>query len=275
MSKKNTKEMSFLDHLEELRWLLVRSSIAIMVFACISFYFSGEIFDKILFAPKNPNFITYRFFCSAATYFGMDQSMCVTEIPFQIQSRTMSGQFNADMWTSLTVGLILAFPFVLWEFWKFIKPALHEKERKNASGFVTIASILFFLGILFGYFVITPLSINFLGNYKVSKEVVNSFDLSSYIDLISSTTFSCGLVFELPIVMFFLSKVGLVTPQFLRKYRKISLVIILIIAAIVTPPDIVSQVIVTIPLMMLYEASILISAWVLKKEKNEQLSKRV
>jgi sec-independent protein translocase protein TatC len=269
MAKKNKNEMSFLDHLEELRWLLIRSSIAIVVFACIAFFYSGFVFDQILFAPKDPNFITYRFFCNMANYFGMDKSMCVTEMPFQIQSRTMAGQFSADMWTAITVGLILAFPVILWELWKFIRPALHERERKNARGFVIIASFLFFLGVLFGYFVITPLSINFLGNYKVSKEVVNSFDLNSYIDLITSTTFSCGLVFELPIVMFFLSKIGLVTPQFLRKYRKISIVIILLVAAVITPPDIVSQVIVTIPLLILYEVSILISAWVLKKEKNE------
>jgi sec-independent protein translocase protein TatC len=268
MAKNKKNEMSFLDHLEELRWLLIRSSIAIVVFGSVAFFYSGFIFDKILFAPKDPNFITYRFFCKLANYFGMDKSMCVTEIPFQIQSRTMSGQFSADMWTAITVGLILAFPVVLWELWKFISPALHENERKNARGFVVIASFLFFIGVLFGYFVITPLSINFLGNYKVSESVVNSFDLSSYIDLITSTTFSCGLIFELPIIMFFLSKIGLVTPQFLRKYRKISLVIILIVAAIITPPDIVSQVIVTIPLMALYEVSILISAWVLKKEKN-------
>jgi len=185
----------------------------------------------------------------------------------------MSGQFNAHIWTSITAGFILAFPFILWECWKFISPALYDKEKKNAKLFLAVASFLFFLGVLFGYFIITPLSINFLAGYQVSTQIHNDIDLDSYISLIRSTTLSCGLVFELPIVMFFLSKLGLITPTFLRKYRKYAIVIILIIAAIVTPPDVVSQIIVTIPLLILYELSIFISGWVLKnKLKNEQSS---
>jgi sec-independent protein translocase protein TatC len=271
--KKNSTQMSFLDHLEDLRWLLIRCTIAIVVCGIVAYANSSFIFDHILFAPKDTNFVTYRFFCDLSKYFGMDESMCVTKIPFQVQSRTMGGQFSADMWISITAGFIIAFPIILWELWKFISPALYENEKKNAKWFIFFASILFFIGVLFGYYIITPLSINFLGNYQVSKEVVNNFDLSSYIDLVRSTTLSTGLIFELPIVMFFLTRLGLVSPSFLKKYRKIAMVIILILAAIITPPDVISQIIVTIPLLILYEASIFISAWVIKKEnKNEQLS---
>lgn len=272
--KKNVNEMSFLDHLEELRWLLIRSTLAIVIASTVAFFFSDFIFDKIIFGPKDPNFITYRWFCEVSKFFGSTgEGFCDYKINFDVQSRVMSGQFNAHIWTSITAGFILAFPFILWECWKFISPALYDKEKKNAKVFLAIASFLFFLGVLFGYFIITPLSINFLAGYQVSTQIHNDIDLDSYISLIRSTTLSCGLVFELPIVMFFLSKLGLITPTFLRKYRKYAIVIILIIAAIVTPPDVVSQIIVTIPLLILYELSIYISGWVLKnKLKNEQSS---
>lgn len=272
--KKQAGEMSFLDHLEELRWLLVRSTLAIVIAASLAFFFSDWIFDYIIFAPKNPDFITYHWFCEASKFFGgTGEGFCNSEVNFSLQSRVMSGQFNAHIWTSITAGFIVAFPFVLWELWKFISPALYDKEKKNVKMFIAISSFLFFVGVLFGYFIICPLSINFLAGYQVSSQIENNIDIDSYISLVRSTTLSCGLVFELPIIMFFLSKLGLVTPTFLRKYRKHSIVIILIIAAIVTPPDIVSQVIVTIPLLILYEISIFISGWVLKtKQRNEQLS---
>jgi len=266
--------MSFLDHLEELRWLLIRSTLAIMILAGVAFFFSDFIFDKIIFGPKDPDFITYHWFCEASKFFGSDgEGFCNLKMNFDVQSRVMSGQFNAHLWTSITAGFILSFPIILWELWKFISPALYDKEKKNAKLFLAISSFLFFLGVLFGYFIITPMSINFLAGYQVSKQIHNDIDLDSYISLIRSTTLSCGLVFELPIVMFFLSKLGLVTPTFLRKYRKYAIVIILIIAAIVTPPDVVSQIVVSIPLLILYEISIFISGWVLKsKLKNEQSS---
>ncbi len=273
-TKKNPGEMSFLDHLEELRWLLIRSTLAIVIAAAVAFYFADFIFDNIIFGPKNPDFITYHWFCEASKYFGgTGEGFCNNQVNFEIQSRVMSGQFNAHIWTSITAGFILAFPFILWQMWLFISPALYDKEKKHAQLFIAISSLLFFLGVLFGYFIICPLSINFLAGYQVSQQIENNIDIDSYISLVRSTTLSCGLVFELPIIMFFLSKLGLVNPTFLRKYRKHSLVIILIVAAVVTPPDIVSQIIVTIPLMILYEFSILISGWVLKaKIKNEQLS---
>ncbi|MXN92002.1 twin-arginine translocase subunit TatC [Flavobacterium sp. Sd200] len=259
--------MSFLDHLEELRWLLVRSSIAILIGACVAFAFSGYIFDNIIFAPKKSDFITYRIFCDLANKYDLDKSFCVTEIPFSIQSRTMDGQFSTDIWTSVTAGLILAFPFILWEFWKFIRPALYDNEKKSAVSFIISTSFLFFLGVLFGYYLIMPLSINFLGNYRISDVVENNIDIDSYLSLIKTTVLSCGLVFELPIVIYFLAKLGLVTAGFLREYRRYAFVIILILAAVVTPPDVISQMTVTIPLVILYEASILIAARMNKTPK--------
>lgn len=259
--KKNPgAEMSFLDHLEELRWLLVRSSIAIIVGACVAFAFSGFIFDEIIFAPKKGDFITYRIFCELAQRYDLDKSFCIEQLPFEIQSRTMDGQFSTDLWVSITSGFILAFPYILWLFWKFISPALYDRERKHAVVFIVTTSVLFFIGVLFGHYLITPLSLNFLANYRISDVVKNDIDLNSYISIIKTTAISCGLVFEMPVLMYFLAKVGLVTASFLRNYRRYAYVIILIIAAIVTPPDVISQLIVTIPLIILYEVSILIAA---------------
>jgi sec-independent protein translocase protein TatC len=262
MAKNKNKgdEMSFMDHLEELRWLLVRSCTAILIGGCIAFAFSGFIFDNIIFAPKSSDFITYRFFCELANKYDLDKSFCVTNIPFELISRDMEGQLNTDIWTSITAGLILVFPYILYQVWKFISPALYEKERKMAVWFILSTSVLFFIGVLFGYYLIMPLSINFLANYQVSKVVENMIDVDSYMSLIKTTVIACGLVFEMPIIIYFLAKLGLVSAAFLRKYRKYALVIILIIAAIVTPPDVISQTIVTIPLVILYEASILIAA---------------
>lgn len=266
-NKKSGKEMSFLDHLEELRWLLVRSSIAILIGGCVAYYFSDFIFDTVIFGPKDGNFITYRFFCDLANQYNLDKSFCIKELPFELQNRTMEGQFSMLIWTSITCGFIIAFPFILWELWKFISPALYDKEKKNVKLFIFIASILFFLGVAFGYFVLSPLSINFLANLTISDQVKNAIDMDSYIGLVKSTSLATGLVFELPIIIYFLSKLGIVTPKFLADYRKYSYVIILIIAAIVTPPDVISQTIVTIPLVILYEVSIFISRFVTKKEE--------
>ncbi|RFN57646.1 twin-arginine translocase subunit TatC [Marixanthomonas ophiurae] len=262
------KEMSFLDHLEELRWHLIRSTIAVVIVATLAFIAKDFIFDVLLFGPKSANFPTYKLLCKAAQFIGMD-SFCFDELPFRIQSRTMSGQFSAHIWTSITAGIIVAFPYIVFEFWKFISPGLMPNERKNSRGFIFIASFLFFIGVLFGYYVITPLSINFLGSYRVSEEVFNDFDLSSYISLVRASVLASGLIFQLPIVIYFLTKVGLVTPEILRKYRKFALVIVLIISAVITPPDIASQVIVAVPVVILYEISIYISKAVLRKQAKE------
>lgn len=262
------KEMSFLDHLEELRWHLIRSTLAVMIVSVLAFLFKDIIFDMIIFGPKKADFPTYRLLCKSAQALGFD-SFCFTELPFRIQSRTMSGQFSAHIWTSITAGFVISFPYVIYEFWKFVSPGLHINERKNARGFITVASLLFFAGVLFGYYVVTPLSINFLGSYQVSEQVFNDFDLSSYIGLVRACALSCGLIFQLPIVIYFLTKIGVVTPEFLRKYRKFALIIVLIISAIITPPDIASQVIVAIPVLLLYEVSIFISKRIIKKQNKK------
>ncbi|MHA3787214.1 twin-arginine translocase subunit TatC [Flavobacterium hauense] len=272
-NKDQVGEMSFLQHLEELRWLLVRSSAAIIIGGCIAFAFSSFIFDEIIFAPVKGDFITYRVFCQLANEYDLDKSFCIQKLPFEIQSRSMDGQFTTDIWTSITAGFILAFPYILWQFWRFIGPALYDKEKKYAVVFIITTSLLFFMGVFFGHYLITPLSLNFLANYRISEVVKNDIDLDSYLSLVKTTAISCGLVFELPIIMYFLAKIGLVSASFLRKYRKYALVIILIIAAIVTPPDVVSQTIVTIPLVILYEVSIFIAARMEKKKAKLELEK--
>ena len=264
-----TEEMSFLGHLEVLRWTLVRSSLSILAFGMIAFMMKDFIFNSILLAPKDPDFFTYRFLCSVSKSFGTE-GLCIDEIPFIVQSRTMAGQFSAHIWTSIAFGFAMAFPYIIWEVWKFIKPALYETEKKSAKSFIIITSFLFFVGILFGYYVITPLSENFLGSYTVADEVKNNFDLSSYTGLLKASCLSSGFIFELPVIIYFLTKMGLVTPEFLKTYRKYALVLVLILAAIITPPDIISQVIVAIPMIILYEVSIKISKYIVRKEKQKQ-----
>ena len=267
IKKPTEKEMSFLDHLEELRWHLIRSVLAIVILASIAFLAKDFIFNVLIFGPKQADFPTYKILCKIAQFVGFKDSFCFTELPFRIQSRTMGGQFSAHIWTSITAGFIVAFPYVLLEMWKFISPGLRLKERSSAKGFIFIASVLFFTGVLFGYYVVTPLSINFLGTYQVSGQVHNDFDLSSYISLVRASVIASGLIFELPILIYILTKVGLVTPNMLKKYRKVSLVAVLIISAIITPPDIASQVIVSVPIIILYEISIFISRAVIRKQE--------
>ncbi|WP_289041246.1 twin-arginine translocase subunit TatC [uncultured Zobellia sp.] len=277
MAKQNTKspdEMSFLDHLEELRWHLIRSVLAVVILASVAFVMSRFIFDTIIFGPSKMDFPTYRFFCDIATSLGFDSAFCAEKLPFTIQSRTMGGQFSADIWTAIWVGFIVGFPYVLYELWKFISPGLHPNERKHSRGFILIASFLFFMGVLFGYYVVAPLSINFLGTYQVSEIVLNEFDLDSYISTVRSAVIACGVLFELPIIIYFLTKVGLVTPEIMKKYRKIALVVVLILSAVITPPDVASQIIVAVPVLVLYQVSIYISKIVLKKEaKRERKAK--
>ncbi|WP_343485801.1 twin-arginine translocase subunit TatC [Allomuricauda sp. d1] len=268
-TRKDPNEMSFLDHLEELRWHLIRSTLAIVIVAAVAFVMKDLIFG-IIFGPKSLDFPTYKFFCNIATYFNIDSEFCGDELPFTIQSRLMAGQFSAHIWTSIWSGFIIAFPYVLWEIWRFISPGLHENERKYSRGFILTASALFFLGVLFGYYVVAPLSINFLGTYQVSDVVNNEIDLGSYIGTVRASVIACGIMFELPIIIFFLTKVGLVTPEILKKYRKIALVIVLILSAIITPPDVASQIVVAVPVLILYQISIYISKLVLKRQAKKE-----
>lgn len=266
-------EMSFLDHLEELRWHLIRSILAIVIVATVAFVMKDFIFG-IIFGPKDLDFPTYKFFCDIATFFGITSDFCGDELPFTIQSRLMAGQFSAHIWTSIWSGFIIAFPYVLWELWRFISPGLHEKERKYSRGFILAASSLFFLGVLFGYYVVAPLSINFLGTYQVSDVVNNEIDLGSYIGTVRSSVIACGIMFELPIIIYFLTKIGLVTPEVLKKYRKIALVVVLIVSAVITPPDVTSQILVSVPVLILYQVSIYISKLVIKREAKKEKALR-
>ena len=270
MAKKNINDMSFLDHLEDLRWHLIRITIAVISVGTLAFIFSRHLFKTVIFAPIEMSFPTYRILCKAGRYVGADTTFCNETMPLILQNRTMAGQFSADIWTSVLAGFIISFPFVIYQLWKFISPGMHENERKHSGGFIIISSLLFFLGVLFGYYIICPLSINFLANYSISPLVDNQIDIGSYISLVRATSLASGIIFELPIIIYFLTKVGLVTPESLKKYRKYALVIVLIVAAVITPPDIASQVIVAIPILILYQVSIYISKIVIRNQEKKE-----
>ncbi len=260
---KGEGEMSFLEHLEELRWHIIRSIIAIVVFMVVAFLFKNFIFDKVILAPKDPQFITNRLLCS------FSEKLCINKKPVNLISIKMSGQITTHIVVSLVAGLILAFPVVIYEFWRFLRPALHSNEAKHARGAVLASSLLFFIGVLFGYYLLAPLSIHFLTTYQISADVVNQINVRSYIGTLTSICLATGIVFELPIIAFFLTKIGIITPAFMRKYRKHSIVVIFIIAAIITPPDVFSQLLVSIPLLLLYEISIFVSAAVVRNKEKE------
>lgn len=265
-------EMSFFDHLDVLRMHLLRSSVAIVVFTVLAFVYYDFIFDKIIMGPKNPQFWTYRMICRIGERFNLGPDFCITKIPFNIINTEMSGQFTLQMNSSLMIGIVLGFPYLLFEVWRFVKPALHEKEQKSASGFTFYATILFIIGILFGYYIIAPLSISFLAGYHVSEIIQNQITIDSYLSTVATLSLGTGIIFELPIVIFILSKLGIMTPKFMRSSRRYATVIILIIAAIVTPtPDILTMLTVSFPLFLLYEISIYISARVEKKKLKEQI----
>lgn len=254
------KELTFLEHLEALRWTLVRSSIAVAVCMVVAFIFKDIVFDAIILAPQRADFFTYRAFCKLALMFGLDRSFCTDSTGFTLMNTTMGGQFMVHIMVSFVVGFIVAFPYVLWELWRFIRPGLAQAEQRAVRGVVFFASVLFLLGVVFGYYVLAPMSIQFLGTYTVSASVPNLVNLNSYIGTITSLTLWTGLLFELPMVVYFLARTGLVGPDFLRTYRRHSYVGILLIAAIITPPDVSSQLIVSVPLIGLYELSILLAA---------------
>jgi len=267
--KDGEKEMSFLQHLEELRWHIIRSVLAVLILMIIAFIFKNILFNYVILGPKKPDFITNRLLCQLGEYLNTT-ALCINTKPLNLISIKMSGQITTHITVAMVTGLILAFPVILWEFWKFFSPALKPNEARYAKGAVFAASILFFIGVLFGYFMLAPLSIHFLSTYEVDPSVVNQINISSYIGTLTSICLATGLVFELPIVAFFLTKIGVVTPTFMRKYRKHAIVVIFIISAIITPPDVFSQTLVAIPLLLLYEISIFISARVMKQKEADR-----
>nr|WP_321406872.1 twin-arginine translocase subunit TatC [uncultured Carboxylicivirga sp.] len=258
MSNNSSGEMSFLDHLEVLRWHLVRAFAGVFIFAVLAFIFKGFVFDTVILAPSDPDFFTNRLLCWLASELNMPV-LCINQEPLSFQNIKMSGQFTTHIWVSFVAGIVVAFPYVFWEFWRFIKPALYSKEVKHSRGAIFFTSILFTVGILFAYYIICPLSVHFLGTYQVSEKVENIVNLGSYIGTITSIVLAGGIIFELPIFIYFLAKVGIVSSEFLRKYRKHSIVLALILAAVITPPDVISQLLVCIPLIILYESGIVIA----------------
>ncbi|TAE73361.1 MAG: twin-arginine translocase subunit TatC [Bacteroidetes bacterium] len=258
-------EMSLIDHLETLRWHLIRATIAVGVLMIVAFFNIKWIFENILIAPAKTNFWTYQQLCALGEYLGTKEALCIQKISFELQSRTMTGQFMMSITASAMIGLIIGFPYIFWEIWQFVKPALYKKEQKAASGAVFWVSMLFLLGVVFGYYVVTPLSINFLANYQIADSIKNQFDIVSYLSTVITLVIGCAFLFQLPILVYFLAKIGVITASFMRKYRRHAIVVILILAGVITPPDVFSQIIVSLPLWVLYEISINIA---LSVEKN-------
>ena len=266
MAEEPSAQMSFLKHLDELRRRLMHCALAVVLGAIVIFAFTTPLVDTIFISMTDTDFITFRAMCKLSIMLGMEEGLCIQKIPVNYQSINPSGQMNINIYFAIIGGIIVAFPYIFYNVWSFVKPALKEKERKAAKGIIIYTSLLFFFGILFGYFVITPMSIQFFGTYQLSERVDNNWDIGAYMSLITTTTFYTGLMFELPVIVYIFSRLGLLTPEFLRKYRKHAYVVVLIVAAIITPPDVTSQILVSIPIVILYEGSIKISARVQKKK---------
>lgn len=263
---RHEKEMSFLEHLEELRWHIIRSLAAIFVFAIIAFLAKDIVFGKIILGPSRADFWTYQMFCKIGHLTGTD-AFCIDSLPFIIQNRKMTAQFTLHLTSSFVIGLIMAFPYAFWEIWRFVKPGLYPKEKRVSRGAVFFVSLLFISGVLFGYFIITPISINFLSHYQLDPSISNEIDLSSYISTLMMLVLASGLMFQLPVVVYFLTKAGIITPEILISYRKHAIIVILVLSALLTPPDVVSQILMAFPLLFLYQVSIFISKRIVKQEK--------
>ena len=256
--------MSFLDHLEALRWHLLRAVTAVLIFTVVAFIAKDFVFGVLILGPSKVDFLTYRVLCDIANYLGIP-ALCINELPFTIQSRQMTGQFSMHMTSSMVVGLIAAFPYLFYEVWRFISPGLHANEKSAARGAVFFVSFLFLSGASFGYFVLSPLSINFLANYQLDPTIANEFDITSYVSTLSMLVLASAIMFQLPVVVYFLSMSGLVTSKMLQSYRRHSIVVILIVSAIITPPDVVSQLLIAMPILVLYEVGIVIAKRLEKK----------
>jgi len=260
MQEEDDKEMTFLDHLEELRWHLIRGFALIFILSVVAFFQKELLFDTIILGPSRTDFWTYRMLCKLGTAVGTP-GLCVDKIDFILQNRTMAGQFTTHLTTSFMAGLVLGFPYFFWEIWRFVRPGLHRAEKSLTRGAVVFVSFLFVSGISFGYYILTPLTINFLANYKISQTIENQIDLGSYISTLIMLVLACGLMFQLPAVALVAARAGLVTAKMMRSFRRHSIVVILVVAAVLTPsPDILSQIIMATPLYLLYECSILLAA---------------
>lgn len=262
-------EMTFLEHLEALRWHLLRSATSILVFAVVAFLMKDFVFDQIIFGPRHPDFFSYKAICAFSQLIGIGEALCISPPEFMVQGVGFGELFVTHLKVSVFVGIVLAFPYIFWEVWRFIRPGLYEKEQQAARGFVFICSVLFSMGVFFGYFVISPFAVTFLAGYEIEGAVAAP-TLASYVNYMVMFTIPVGLVFELPIVVYFLSRIGILTPDFMRAYRRHALVVILLAAAIITPPDVVTQFMVGVPLYILYEISIFVSARVVRDLQREE-----
>lgn len=260
------KEMSFLEHLEELRWHIIRPLGAIFVFAILAFLAKDIVFGQIILGPSRADFWTYEMFCKLGQLTGTD-SFCIDSLPFILQNRKMTAQFTLHLSSSFVIGLIMAFPYLFWEIWRFVKPGLYPSEKRVSRGAVFFVSLLFLSGVLFGYYIIAPISINFLSHYQLDASISNEIDISSYIGTLMMLVLASGIMFQLPVVVFFLTKAGVMSPEILRTYRKHAIILILVLSALITPPDVISQILMAFPLLFLYEISIVISGWVIDKDK--------
>jgi sec-independent protein translocase protein TatC len=260
-SKEGEREMSFVEHLDELRKHIIRSLIAIVSAAIFMYFLTDIIFKNVLFYPLNANFPTYQLLCWLEKLVKIP-GVCITPVSVSLQTFDMGEAFSLHMKICIYGGLIISFPYILWELWKFVRPGLYEAEVKATKGVVFITSFLFLLGVAFGYFILAPFSINFLVGYQLPfvNENESFIKAGSYINYMIMFTLPAGILFELPVLVYYLAKIGLVTDKAMRKYRRHSIVGILLLSAVVTPPDILSQLLVAIPVYGLYELSIGIAA---------------
>lgn len=276
IKKRNTEpeqEMSFIGHLEALRWHIVRALVAWLVAATCLFIFRDWIFDNLILAPSRTNFISYKMLCSLGHNLHLGQALCMPPVNVPLQGNTVNGPFVAALNIAMIGGLIVAFPYIFYELWKFIKPALSSKELKYGSKSIFWVSFCFFLGTLFGYYVLAPFTFNFLANFKIGTTDAYKYlpTLDDYISTLTNLLLGCGIAFELPVLAVVLAKIGLITNKFLKTYRKYAYVLILIVAAILTPsPDWISQAIVALPLVVLFEVSIILVSKIDKQKEVEQ-----
>ncbi len=261
--------MSFIDHLEVLRWHIIRSVIALLLCSIIAFVFMKSFFyPVVLMGPTRPDFITYRFLCELSQKWQI-ADLCLEDFQVKLQNISVSGQFMTHLRSSFIIGFILAFPYIFVEIWRFVAPALSGREKKIGRVLIFWVSFLFGLGLIFSYFIIVPYSFQFFASYQLDSNIENIFTLSNYISMISSILIGSGLIFLIPLVIYFLSSMGIVTPSMLRQYRKIAIVVIFFLGAVITPPDLISQIMISIPILVLYEISIILSARVQKKQKEQ------
>jgi sec-independent protein translocase protein TatC len=267
------EEMSFIDHLEELRSHIIRSVLAVFVLAAVLFIYRDWVFDNIITGPINPDFITYRFLCNFSHTLHLKDALCMPPVQVSLQSTTFGGQFISTISLAFIGGFILAFPYIFWEFWRFVKPALRQKELNGTRFVIFWVSFFFFLGASFGFFLLGPFTFNFLAGFQLGTKgmLVTKPTLTDYIDNLTNLILGCGIAFELPVLAYALTKIGIVTPMMLKSSRKYAIVIILIVAAFITPsPDWMSQFIVFVPLWLLYELSVVLSAKVYKEDKAKE-----